>query len=583
MSKISVLPDLFTFPPLLKSAAQLHLRHLGMSIHGCTVKLGACTDVFTNTALVHMYSTLARITDAVQIFDEMPERNSVTWNAMITGFVHNRRFKEAHEFFNEMRRFGVEMSEVTMVTALSACAHLGALSQGIWIHNYIRLKDLRVNVFVGTALIDMYMKCGVVDKAVEVFGTMRLKNVYSWNALISGFAMNGRGEDALEAFDMMIEGERTKPDDVTLLGVLCACCHQGLVDVGRKLFIDMERKFGLQLRVEHYGCMVDLLGKAGFLEEAHELIKTMPMKADAVIWRTLLAACRIHGDTQLGELVIGNLLELEPENGENYVLLANILIRDRRWNEVEKVRKIMNQRRIKKVPGCSSIEFDNVVYEFVAANRFEKETMDEIYKVLEEVGRELTAAGYVADTELVSYDLVEEEKEGTLMHHSEKLALAFGLLRTPQNCTIRIVKNLRVCKDCHSFLKLVTKVYKREIVVRDRNSTHNKKPQASPTQMFSSAKVVAEAAKATLHHETGKVDKAKVADAAANLLGAASHYGKLEEKGFGKYVEKAENYLHQYHTTHSSSAHSGDDAHGAYPEKRFGEYVKVAEEFMKKH
>ncbi|XP_039137202.1 LOW QUALITY PROTEIN: pentatricopeptide repeat-containing protein At1g08070, chloroplastic-like [Dioscorea cayenensis subsp. rotundata] len=473
MPKIGVLPDLFTFPPLIKSVAQLNLKHLGLSIHGCTVKFGACHDVFTNTAIVHMYAILACISDACQVFDGMPERNSVTWNAMITGFVHSRRFKEAHELFNEMKRSGVEMGEVTMVNALSACAHLGALSQGVWIHNYIKHQGLRVNVFVGTTLIDMYMKCGVVDKAVEVFRTMSLKNVYTWNALISGFAMNGKGEAALEAFDMMIRGEITKPDDVTLLGVLCACCHQGLVDIGRMLFIDMERKFGVQRRIEHYGCMVDLLGRAGFLEEAHELIKTLPMKADAVIWRTLLAACRLHGDTQLGKLVIENLLQLEPENAENYVLLANMLVREQRWNEVGKVRAMLNQRRIKKVPGCSSIEIDNVVYEFVAASRFEKETMDEIYKMLEEVGMKLKVAGYVADTELVSYDLVEEEKEETLMHHSEKLALAFGMLRTQQNCTIRIVKNLRVCKDCHSFSKLVSKVYKREIVVRDRNRFHH--------------------------------------------------------------------------------------------------------------
>nr|XP_010936370.3 pentatricopeptide repeat-containing protein At1g08070, chloroplastic [Elaeis guineensis] len=472
MNKFAISPDLFTFPPLLKSLAQLSLPCLGIPIHACIVKLGFGSDVYTNTALVNVYCTFTRVDGARKLFDEMPNRNSVSWNAMITGYVHNRRFREAHELFSEMLASGVELSEVTMVCALSACAHLGALNQGLWIHNYIRNHGLRLNVFVGTALIDMYMKCGVVDEALKVFRAMRVKNVFSWNSLMSGFAMNGRGEVAMEAFDMMVK-ENIKPDGVTFLALLGACCHQGCVGEGRKLFADMEREFGVRPRMEHYGCMVDLLSRAGFLEEAYELVKTMPIEADAVIWRALLGGCRIHGNTQLGELAIEKLLELEPGSGENYVLLSNVLARDRRWSEVGKVREVMSQRGIRKAPGCSSIEIDNVVYEFVVTTQFEKDGLNEIYTMLENMKRELRTAGYAADTEMVSYDLEEEEKESSLMHHSEKLALAFGLLKTQQGSSIRIVKNLRVCKDCHSFFKFASKIYRREIVVRDRNRFHH--------------------------------------------------------------------------------------------------------------
>ncbi|KAH0451092.1 hypothetical protein IEQ34_021784 [Dendrobium chrysotoxum] len=475
MPKLGIPPDLFTFPPLLKSISHLYLPSLGVSVHGSLIKLGFSSHVFSATALVTMYSSLSRISDACCLFGEMPDRNSVSWNAMITGLVHNRKFKEAHRLFSEMISLGYELGEVTVVGALTACAHLGSLNQGIWIHNYVVQNRLRMNVFVGTALVDMYMKCGEMKEAMKVFREMRVKSVFSWNALISGLAMNGRGEMAFEAFDSMIK-ENFKPDSVTFLALLCACCHQGFVEDGRRYFIAMERDFGLQPKIEHHGSMVDLLGRAGLLDEAHELIKTMPMKglrADAVIWRALLTACRIHGNIQLGKHAVQMLLDLDPDNSENYVLLSNLLVRDRRWNAVGKVREMMSRRGIAKLPGCSSIEINNTVYEFVVTSQFDKDGMHDIYEMVTNMNWELKLAGYVAETDMVSYDLEEEEKESSLMYHSEKLALAFGLLKTSHGLTLRIVKNLRVCKDCHSYFKLVSKVYQREIVVRDRNRFHH--------------------------------------------------------------------------------------------------------------
>ena len=472
MWRNGIFPDSSTFPTVLKSVAQLCRQELGKAIHCCIIQMGLDSNVYISTALVNMYGLCSSVNDARQVFDEMPERNIVSWNALITGYNHNRMFREVMDVFREMQIAGAKPVEVTMVGVLMACAHLGALNQGRWIDEYMDQNRLRLNVFVGTALIDMYAKCGVVDEAEKIFKAMRVKNIYTWNVLISGYAMNGRGESALQAFSGMIMMEKFKPDEVTFLGVLCACCHQGLVNEGRMYFTSMKDKFGLRPKIEHYGCMVDLLGRAGFLDEALQLIQSMSMKPDPIIWRELLGACRIHGNIQLGEFAKEKLLELEPNNGENYLLLANLYARHRRWDRVEKVREMMDHRRIRKVPGCSSIEIDHMVYEFVVTNGM-KPGFEDIYELLADMNKKLKLAGYVADTGMASYDIEEEEKEDSLMYHSEKLALAFGLLKSPSGLTLRIVKNLRICQDCHGFFKVVSKVYERDISVRDRNRFHH--------------------------------------------------------------------------------------------------------------
>ncbi|PSR89198.1 Pentatricopeptide repeat-containing protein [Actinidia chinensis var. chinensis] len=471
MCKAGISPDSSTFPAVLKSVTKLGRGDIGKSIHCCVVKMGFVSDLYTNTALVHMYCTCLLPGEGRQVFDVMPERNAVSWNALISGYAHNRKFREAIDAFRDMQAAGAKPGEVTMVGVLSACSHLGALNQGKWIHDYIVRNKLRLNVFVGTALIDMYAKCGVVDEAQRVFGAVRVKNVYTWNVLISGYAMNGQGEAALQAFETMIV-ENYRPDEVTFLGILCACCHQGLVEVGRRHLRNMKEEYGLNPRIEHYGCMVDLLGRAGLFVEAQELMHTMNMKPDPIIWRAFLGACRIHGHTQLGETAIKNLIELEPENGENYILLSNLYARDHKWSEVGEVREIMNRGGIRKVPGCSSIEIENAVYEFVVSNLMGP-GYEELYKLLANVKRELKVAGYAEYTDMVSYDIEEEEKEQTLTYHSEKLALAFGLLNSLPDTTLRILKNLRICQDCHQFFKLVSELYRRDITVRDRNRFHH--------------------------------------------------------------------------------------------------------------
>ncbi|OWM65252.1 pentatricopeptide repeat-containing protein At4g21065-like [Punica granatum] len=471
MHMVGIRPNSSTFPAVLKSISRVCLREICNSIHAFVTKMGFERDVYVSSSLLNAYSVCSSAKDARKVFDAMPERNSVSWNALITSCTHNRKFIEAIDVFREMQACGVPPTAVTMVGILSACAHLGALRQGRWIHEYINCSSLNLNVFLGTALIDMYAKCGVVKEMEEVFDAMKVRNVYTWNVLISGFGMNGCGNAALNAFDRMVK-EKFRPDGLTFLGVLCACCHEGLVDSGRRYFSSMTEKFRIHPWIEHYGCMVDLLSRAGLLVEALDLIENMKLRPDPIIWRALLGGCRIHGNTEMGEYAIRKLLAIEPGNAENYVLLSKLFAQDRRWADMEDLRSMMNRKAIRKVPGCSLIEVKGKVHEFMAADSVIA-NCHELYSFLADINEELKRAGYVAKIELVSYDLEEEEKEHALTFHSEKLALAFGLLKSPLGSTIRIVKNLRVCQDCHGFFKLVSLVYKREISLRDRNRFHH--------------------------------------------------------------------------------------------------------------
>ncbi|XP_021761556.1 pentatricopeptide repeat-containing protein At2g02980, chloroplastic-like [Chenopodium quinoa] len=399
MHKHGISPDLLTFPAVIKSTAHLGRRRLGKSLQCCVIKMGFGSDLFANTALVHMYCSCLSIDDARRVFDEMPERNSVSWNALITGYVHGRRFLEAFDVFRDMMRDGVELREVTMVGLLSACANLGALDHGRWVHDYIRQNGLALNVYVGTALIDMYSKCGNLEEGFKVFKAMKVKNVCTWNVLISAYSMNGRGEDALMAFYSMVFDDY-KPDDVTFLAVLSACFHEGLVGEGRSHFRSMKEEFGVEPKMEHYGCMIDLLSRADLIDEAMELIRTMPLIPDPTIWRALLRAFQFRENFHLVELVILKLVELEPQNGDNFFLLSNLCIQQQRWAEVEIVREMTKDRGIQNLPGYSSVVINSEIYEFIASYDI-KPGLEEIYKVLACMAKNLRLSSCVTDSEML--------------------------------------------------------------------------------------------------------------------------------------------------------------------------------------
>ncbi|XP_058093095.1 pentatricopeptide repeat-containing protein At4g21065-like [Magnolia sinica] len=467
-------PDNFTYPFLLKACRDLTE---GKGVHALILKTpGLGADVYCQTSLVTFYSNCRDIEYARMVFDNMSNRNVVSWTAMVTGYMKQKRYMDGLALFHEMQGAEIEPNELTLVNVLTACAHLGALEMGRWVHRFIDRNGVFINPTLGTALIDMYVKCGYIHKASQVFEKLPQWSVCTWNSIIGGLAMHGYGEMALERFEQMQMSE-TRPDKVTFMGVLLACTHSGLVDKGTQYFYSMQKKYGIEPSIKHYGCFVNLLGRAGLLQEAYKTIKNMPMEPNGVLWGALLNACSSHGNVELAEIAMEHLIELEPLNDGNYVLLSNIYASKGRWDDVAKVRRFMKDRGILKTPGCSSIEVDNAVHEFMAGDSSHP-LSKEIYSMLDDVAMKLKAEGYVPKTGHVLHEIDEEEKRQALCHHSEKLAIAFGLVSTSPRTPMRIVKNLRACSDCHIATKLISKIYEREIIVRDRNRFHHFKDGA---------------------------------------------------------------------------------------------------------
>ncbi|CAL5380428.1 unnamed protein product [Camellia sinensis] len=502
MNSNRIMVDEVAVISVLSACTHLSIVKTGKLIHGLALRIGIESYVNLQNALIHMYSTCGDIMAAQQLFnvsyhldqiswnsmisgylkcqsvenaralfDSMPNRDIVSWSAMISGYAQVDRFSDTIALFQQMQLEEVRPDETTLVSVLSACTHLAALDQGKWIHAYIRRNGLKINVILGTTLIDMYMKCGCVENALEVFFGMEEKGVSTWNALILGLAMNGLVERSLEMFSEMKKCG-VVPNEITFIGVLGACRHMGLVNKGRHHFDSMIQVHNIEPNVKHYGCMVDLLGRAGMLKEAEKLIVSMPMQPDVATWGALLGACKKHGDNEMGERVGRKLIELQPDHDGFHVLLSNIYASKGNWNDVMEIRGMMMKQSVVKTPGCSMIEANGVVYEFLAGDKTHP-YMNQIEKMLDEVAKRLKTLGYAPDTNVVSLDIDEEEKETTLFRHSEKLAIAFGLVAISPPTPIRIIKNLRICNDCHAVVKLISRSFNREIVVRDRHRFHH--------------------------------------------------------------------------------------------------------------
>lgn len=472
MLRFGVSPNKFTYPFVLKACAGVGDLNLGTSVHGSVVKYGFDDDVHVLNTMVHMYCCCGGgLECGRKVFDEMPKLDSVSWSAMIGGYARLGLSMEAVGLFRKMQIEGVRPDEITMVSVLSACADLGALELGKWVESYIEKEGIQKTVELCNAVIDMFAKCGDVDKALRLFRNMSKKTIVSWTSAIVGLAMHGRGLEAISLFEEMI-GRWLTPDDVAFVGLLSACSHSGLVEKGKRFFSIMTQEYGIVPKIEHYGCMVDMLCRAGHLNEALEFVKKMPIEPNPIVMRTLISACRVHDELKLGESITKQLIENEPMHESNYVLLSNIYAKMFHWEKKTKIREAMDKKRIKKIPGSTMIELDNQIYEFVAGDKSHKQ-YKEIYEMMDEMGRKMKRAGYVPSTSEVLLDIDEEDKEDALNRHSEKLAIAFALLNTPPGAPIHIVKNLRVCSDCHSATKFISTTYNREIVVRDRNRFHH--------------------------------------------------------------------------------------------------------------
>ncbi|KAL6348264.1 hypothetical protein AAG906_005558 [Vitis piasezkii] len=416
-------------------------------------------DVVLWNVMIDGYVRIGELEVARKLFDEMPQRSVVSWNVMIAGYAQSGHFKEAVEVFREMQMAEAPPNYVTLV------------SLGKWVHLYAVRDNIGVDDVLGSALIDMYAKCGSIEKALQVFEGLPKRNVVTWSTIIAGLAMHGQAKDARDHFEDM-ERAGVMPSDVTYIGLLSACSHAGLVDEGRWFFDHMVRVSGLEPRIEHYGCMVDLLGRAGLLEESEELILNMPIKPDDVIWKALLGACKMHGNVEMGKRVAEHLMELAPHDSGSYVALSNIYASSGNWEAVAKVRLMMKEMDVRKDPGCSWIELDGVIHEFLVEDDSHPKS-EKIHSMLQEMSRNLMLVGYRPNTTQVLTNMDEEDKESSLKYHSEKIAIAFGLISTQPQTPLRITKNLRICEDCHSSIKLISKIYKRKIIVRDRKRFHH--------------------------------------------------------------------------------------------------------------
>ncbi|KAJ1290066.1 hypothetical protein BS78_02G213900 [Paspalum vaginatum] len=436
---------------------------------------GTDNDMVAWNCLLRGYAQEGADADALRnFFGRMPSRNSVSWNTVLSSCVVNGKYEEAISVFQAMLASQeCQPDRVTLVTVVSAIAYLGALAQGLWAHAYILRKGVEVEEKLSSALINMYSKCGFIEGAVYVFqNTGRNKILDTWNAMLAGFTANGCCERALELFTRM-ESTGLVPNKITFNSVLNACSHGGLVEEGMRCFERMSRVYGIEPDIAHYGCMVDLFCRAGMFKKAEEIIQLMPMEPDASMLKALSGACRTHRNLELGEKAGHRLIESAPNDHAGYVLLSNIYALDGNWGGVHRVRKLMLDRGVLKIPGSSSVELNGVIHEFISGDKSHSRKRD-IYKMLSEICQQLKNAGYTPDTSQVLLDIDDEDvKESSLAFHSEKLAVAFGLISTVPGTPIRVVNNLRICRDCHNVIKLVSKIYGRCIIVRDANRFHH--------------------------------------------------------------------------------------------------------------
>ncbi|XP_059281960.1 pentatricopeptide repeat-containing protein At2g41080 [Lycium ferocissimum] len=471
MYELGYLPDAFTLASVLRGCAGLKDLKKGKEVHGCVVKLGLDGHLVVSSSLAHMYMRSGSLREGEIVIMSMPAQTVAAWNTLIAGRAQNGCFEGALELYNMMKIAGFRPDKITFVSVISSCSELATIGQGQQIHTEVIKTGAISVVAVVSSLISMYSKCGSLDESEKIFVERDEADIVLWSAMISAYGFHGRGKNAIELFHHM-EQEGLAPNNVTFLSLLYACSHSGMKDEGLEFFNMMVEKYNVEPQLVHYTCVVDLLGRAGRLQEAEDLIRSMPVKPDGVIWKTLLSACKIHKNADMARSIAEEVLRIDPDDSASYVLLANIQASAKRWNYVSELRKSMKERGVKKEPGISWLELKNQVHHFVIGDKSHPQSEDvDVY--LKELIAELKLEGYVPDTGSVLHDMELEEQEYNLVHHSEKLAIAFALMNTPEGFPIRIMKNLRICGDCHMAIKYISKVKNREIIVRDASRFHH--------------------------------------------------------------------------------------------------------------
>ncbi|GKV25729.1 hypothetical protein SLEP1_g35124 [Rubroshorea leprosula] len=463
-------PDDHIFPSATKSCAILGRHDAGQSIHCVAVKTGYDGDVFVGSSLVDMYAKCRAIWDARKMFNEMPERNVVSWSGMIYGYTQLGENEEALRLFRLALYENLDVNDFTFSSVIHVCSNSTLLELGKQIHGLCFKTSFDSSSFVGSSLISLYSKCGVIEGAYRIFDEVLVKNLGLWNAMLIACAQHTHTEKAFDLFKQM-ESAGVKPNFITFLGMLYACSHAGLVEKGQYYF-ELMKKYGIEPGDQHYASLVHLLARAGKLQDALSVIKEMPIEPTECVWGAFLTGCRIHGNTEMAAYAADRVFELSPVGSGLHVLLSNAYAAVGRYEDAAMARKMLRDQGVKKETGLSWVEEGNKVHTFAAGDTRHAKSK-EIYQKLQELGEEMERAGYTADTSFVLRQVDVEEKNQTIRYHSERLAVAFGLITFPSDRPIRVMKNLRICGDCHTAIKFMSKCSGRVIIVRDNNRFHH--------------------------------------------------------------------------------------------------------------
>ncbi|OWM64314.1 pentatricopeptide repeat-containing protein At3g03580 [Punica granatum] len=470
MMKLGMKPDSVTHLILLSVSSHFSDLFLGKQVHCETVKSGHVSELCLSNGLIDMYAKCKEIDDSLKLFESMSIRDVVTWNTVISTCVHHEDCELGFILLGRMRNDGVSPDKATFLGVLPICSLLAAKRHGKEIHGCIFRLGFESEVSIGNALIDMYSKCGNIGYTIKIFELLKGRDVVTWTTLITAYGMYGEGKKAIKAFTDMEECG-ILPDPVAFIAVLYACSHSGLVEEGLQFFHYMKSQYNFEPQIEHYASVVDLLARSGCLVEAENFIHSMPLKPDVSIWGALLSACRANSGIGLAERISKRIIELDSENTGYHVLVSNVYAALGKWDQVKMVRKSIKSRELRKDPGSSWMEIRRKLYIFRTGDQCFEQS-EEVYELLETLGDSMVKQGYVPDLQCVLHDVGDDEKREMLQGHSERLAIAFGLLNTARGSPLQIMKNLRVCPDCHAVTKYISNITQREILVRDANRFH---------------------------------------------------------------------------------------------------------------
>ncbi|XP_076913139.1 pentatricopeptide repeat-containing protein At3g13880-like [Bidens hawaiensis] len=455
MQRYGLRPSEFTFSTMVKACIAFQDLEFGKQIHAHVIKNNLQSDEYIGSVLVEFYSLWKLMNDALICFDSTKKRDIVIWTSMIVGYAQNGEYERALGLFGELYSFGLNSDEFTVSTVLSACANLGGVRFGEQVQSYAVKTGIVNSSVVVNSLVYMYAKSGDIDAANRMFEVADKFDVVSWSVMICSAAYHGCAKEALTMFDLMVSSG-VAPNDVAFLGVLTACSHGGLVEEGFRRYETMKRDYAITPTEKHSACIVDLFGRAGRLSEAESFIIDSGFSHAPVMRRALLSSCRIHKNTEIAKRVAERLIKLDPQASSSYVLLYNIYNDAGMETQATKVRDLMSNRRIKKEPGLSWIEVENRVHSFLVGDKSHLRS-EKIYEKLYDVLEKIKKIGYDGG-----------KNDGLMVnHHSEKLAVVLGLISLPLSAPVRVMKNLRVCQDCHNVMKLISKIENREIVLRD--------------------------------------------------------------------------------------------------------------------